>query len=530
MSTINKQKEINEIVKCGRDSSYFINKYVKIQHPTKGLIPFQTYPFQHDCLKDFDKHRFNIVLKSRQLGLSTLVAAYATWMAIFHKDKNILIIATKMAVAMNLIKKVKIAIKGLPRFLLMPEITADNKQSIEFSNGSSIKAVPTSADAGRSEALSILIIDEAAFIENFDTLWMGLYSTLSTGGRAIILSTPNGVGDKYHELYTKAEAGDNEFNPIKLMWDVHPDRNDEWLAAETRNMSQKAIAQELMCDFASSGDTYLTAEDLQSLGSWLKTPMEKWGPEGNVWVWKYPLTARKYIIPADVARGDGGDFSTFHVIDTEASEVVAEFRGKIPPDKFGILLAEAGRRYNNALLCPENNSIGYAVCMKLSELGYKNLYYANERDRITATFSVVDISKIGWQTDGHNRIKILQKLEEMLRNKRLLFRSTRLHEELKTFVWTGPQKAQAMKGYNDDLIMALAIGCWMYDSTDVHGKQSTDLNKIMLAGFAMNNKKADDSGIQVPISEMYVGRVGNVYMPIPGRKTEDSVDISWLIR
>ena len=105
-------------------------------------------------------------------------------------------------------------------------------------------------------------MDEAAFIRNFDELWMGLYSTLSTGGRAIVLSTPNGVGDKYHELCTGAENGENEFNFIKLLWDVHPERDTSWFELETKNMSRKQIAQELMCDFAASGDTFLSSRPL----------------------------------------------------------------------------------------------------------------------------------------------------------------------------------------------------------------------------------------------------------------------------
>ena len=119
--------------------------------------------------------------------------------------------------------------------MTLTEVVGSNKQGVEFSNGSQIKAVPTSDDAGRSEALSLLIIDEAAFIRNFDELWMGLYSTLSTGGRAVVLSTPNGVGDKYHDLCVKSESGENEFNFIKLMWDVHPERDSEWFDTETFN-------------------------------------------------------------------------------------------------------------------------------------------------------------------------------------------------------------------------------------------------------------------------------------------------------
>ncbi|HIG20258.1 MAG TPA: hypothetical protein EYQ78_05760, partial [Candidatus Poseidoniales archaeon] len=345
MATVNKQRQVREIVRCGKDPKYFFNKYVKIQHPTRGLISFATFPFQDVCIDDFVNHRYNVILKSRQLGISTLTAAYAVWLAIFYKDKNILVIATKLSVAMNFIKKVKVALKHLPPWLVLPELSTNNKTAVEFTNGSTIKAIPTSDDAGRSEALTLLIVDEAAFVRNFDELWMGLYPTLSTGGRAIVLSTPNGVGGQYYDLYMRADAGESEFNPIKLPWHVHPERADEWFENECKNLTQQQIAQELLCDFAASGETFLLAEHIERIRQQVRNPMEKWGPEMGVWVWKYPLTDHKYIISADVARGDAGDYSAFHVIDTNESEIVAEYKGKIPPDQFAILLNEAGMRY-----------------------------------------------------------------------------------------------------------------------------------------------------------------------------------------
>ena len=190
MATYGKKRQVEEIIKCGKDPIYFFNTYVKIQHPTRGLVPFDTFPFQDDCVQDFIDHKFNIILKSRQLGISTLSAAYAVWLSLFYKEQSILIIATKQKVAQNIIRKVKTILSNIPSWLYITKVVGNNKQEVEFSNGSIIKAVPTSDDAGRSEALSLLIIDEAAFIKNFDTLWTGLYSTLSTGGRAIILSTP----------------------------------------------------------------------------------------------------------------------------------------------------------------------------------------------------------------------------------------------------------------------------------------------------------------------------------------------------
>lgn len=483
-----KKRQVNEIIKCGKDPTYFFNKYVKIQHPQRGTIPFQTYSFQDDCVKQFVDHRFNIILKSRQLGLSTLTAAYAVWLALFYKDKNVLVIATKLSVAMNFIKKVKTAIQGLPKWLILPEITGNNKQSIEFSNGSTIKAIPTSDDAGRSEALSLLIVDEAAFVRNFDELWMGLYPTLSTGGRAIVLSTPNGVGGQYYDIYMKAVSKENEFNPIKLQWDVHPERDDVWFEKECKNLSEKQIAQELLCDFAASGDTFLTTQDIEYLRVSVSTPIDRWGPEMGVWVWKYCLTDHQYIISADIARGDGKDYSTFHVIDISESEVVAEYKGKVPPDQFALLLNEAGMRYNKALLCPESNTYGYAVLMKLFELRYPNIYFEKEKDKYAAMYGNGNIGKAGFSTQGPSRAKILTKLEEVVRNKHIKVHSSRLYEEMKTFIWRG-NKPQAMKSKNDDLVLALAIGVWLYDTSTSYSKQTVDLNKAMLEAMSVNSAK-----------------------------------------
>lgn len=491
MAVLSKDRQVAEIIACGKNSSYFINKYVKIQHPTRGTVPFTTYKFQDECLDKFEEHRFNVILKSRQLGISTLAAAYALWLALFYKDKAILIIATKLAVAQNFIKKVKVMLQNLPSWLIMPSMKSDTKQMVEFSNGSSIKAIPTSEDAGRSEALTLLIVDEAAFIGNFDELWTGLYPTLSTGGRAIVLSTPNGVGGQYHKIYAEAEGGHNEFNAIKLMWDVHPERDDVWFENESKNMTRKQVAQELLCDFAASGDTFLGANELDHIMSMTQTPIERWGPEMGVWVWRYALTDHKYIIAADVARGDGADYSACHVIDITSGEQVCEFKGKVPPDQYAVLLNEIGMRYNKALLCPENNSYGYAVCMKLKELGYPNLYYKDKKYQFMGAYAgSEDIANIGFTTGASNRTKMLTKLEEVLRNKQLRVRSTRLFDELKTFTWIG-QTPRAMKGYNDDLVISLAIATWLYDSSEDHSRHSHEMSKAMLAAFAVNRNRDD---------------------------------------
>ena len=147
-----------EYVKCVQDPAYFMKKYCMIQHPIQGKIPFDLYDFQEKTVSDLVTNRLNIILKARQLGISTITAAYVAWLVLFHRDKNVLIVATKLQTAANLVKKVKTILKNLPPWLKIANFSVDNKNSIELTNGSQVKASSTSGDAGRSEALSLLVI------------------------------------------------------------------------------------------------------------------------------------------------------------------------------------------------------------------------------------------------------------------------------------------------------------------------------------------------------------------------------------
>lgn len=484
---LSRAEQVQEIIKCGKDPVYFIKKYVKIQHPTRGTLDFETYPFQDDCVRQFQEHRLNIVLKSRQLGLSTVCAAYAVWLAIFYKDKNILVIATKLSTALNFIKKVKFALDNLPPWLLLPKFEP-TKQLIGFTNGSQIAAIPTSDDAGRSEALSLLIIDEAAFIRDFDTIWTGLAPTFSTGGSAIILSTPNGVGGQYYRLWTEAEAGQNKFNPIRLPWDVHPEHDEAWFREETKSLPRRKVAQEYLCDFISSGDTFLQPNDLEDLRSQIMEPVEKAGHDRNIWVWSPPVAGRTYVISADVARGDGGDYSAFHVIDVEDCEVAAEYMGKVPPEKLADMLNEWGKKYNEALIVPELNTFGYFVNTKLRDiLGYKKLYYANNKGDPFNYIPIDSDEMPGFTTSQKTRVQILTKLEELIRNKQLKTYSRRLHDQLQSFVWNG-NKPTAGKDSHDDLIMSLAIGCWLVEGGEGISEQAKQMAYAMLEATRLHRK------------------------------------------
>jgi hypothetical protein len=500
---LTKNEILKEILKSGKDPVYFINNYARIAHPLEGLIPFKLYPFQEDLLRDFNDNRFNVILKARQLGISTTTAAYVVWMMMFHRNKNILVIATKFQTAANLVKKVKHIIKNLPPWMQIANITIDNRASFVLSNGSEIKASSTSADAGRSEALSLLVIDEAAHVEGLDELWTGLYPTLSTGGRCIALSTPNGVGNWFHQVYTDAAQGQNDFFPTVLPWDVHPQRDVEWFEKETKNMSQRQIAQELQCNFNMSGETVIHPEDLSWIEATIKEPQYRTGFDRNFWIWEKAVDGCNYLLSADVARGDGKDNSTLHVIKLETMEIVAEYQGKPTLDVYADMIFGIGKEYNNAMIVVENNSVGIAVLNKLQGLGYNNIYYS-----IKSTHEYVDQLQgenmsnaiAGFSTTSKTRPLIIAKMEEFIRNKLITLYSSRTHNELKTFIWNNG-RPEAMRSYNDDLTMALAIGCWVRDTAFEAGKLEQEyrnafVNSMFVASTKINNQIKGQEGYQ----------------------------------
>jgi len=484
-----------ELLKCGRDPVYFINNYIKVAHPMKGLIPFNLYPFQEKCVEDFNDHRFNIILKARQLGLSTTSAAYITWLILFHRNKNVVVMATKLATASNLVKKVKLAMKSLPEWMMISKITIDNRNSFELDNGSQVKAISTSGDAGRSEALSLLVIDEAAIIEGLDHLWAGLYPTLSTGGDCIILSTPKGVGNMFHKLYTEAEQELNDFNPIRLPWDVHPERDEEWFEKETRNMKKTEIAQELLCNFNMSGATLVDGEDLERIFKMCSKPRYKTGYDRNFWIWEQFNSEGSYFLVADPARGDGADYSSIQIFDSKTMNQAAEYQGKLPLDMFANLIMDVSKEYGNCLTVVENNSIGLSVITKLQEMKHPNLYWSRKstHEQVDSLLAEEQSGVIcGFTNTVKTRPLIVAKLEEFIRNNVIKINSLRLANELKTFVWKDG-KAQAMRTYNDDLVMACAIGCWIRDTALVANAREAKYSQAMLSAFTTKRSTLNTS-------------------------------------
>ena len=482
-----------EYAKCATDPVYFLGKYGIIQHPVRGKVNFNLYDFQEKSLQSFMQHDYNIVLKARQLGLSTLTAGYALWMMTFQQDKNILVIATKQETAKNLVTKVRVMHANLPGWLKQPCVE-DNKLSLRYRNGSQIKAVASSEESGRSEALSLLIIDEAAFIDKIDTIWGAAQQTLATGGRALIISTPNGVGNFFHKTWVGAESGTNDFNFINLHWSVHPERGQEWRDEQDKLLGPSLAAQECDCDFITSGRGVIDGLLLENLKeSSVREPMEKRGIDSNYWIWQPPNYTKNYVVSADVSRGDGTDYSAFHIIDVESLEQVAEYKGKISTQDFGNMLVNVASEYNNALLVVENNNIGWAAIQQVIDREYPNLFYTSKdlqyvdvQHQMTNKYRSQERNMVpGFSTTSKTRPLIIAKLEEMFREESVVVHSQRLIDELFVFIYNG-NKAEAMTGYNDDLVMSFAIALWVRDTALRLRSEGIELSKKAIQGIGHN--------------------------------------------
>ena len=513
-----------EYIKCAKDPAYFMKKYCHIQHPTRGRILFNLYPFQDKILHLFRDEQYIITLKSRQLGISTLAAAYSLWLMLFHKDKNILALATTQATARNLVTKVIFMYDELPKWLKLPSVEK-NKLSLRLKNGSKVQAKSSSPDAARSEAVSLLLMDEAAFIDNVDDTFTAAQQTLATGGQCMALSTPNGVGNWFHQTWEKAETGENSFVPIRLPWTVHPERDPEWREQQDRDLGPRMAGQECDCDFLASGDTVFEPEDMAFYEeTYQKDPLERRGVDGNLWIWEGVDYSKSYMVVADVARGDATDYSAFHIFDIETCTQVAEYKGKIAPGDFGQMLVGIGSEYNEALLVVENANIGWATIEKILEREYRNLYYSprNHLDTVESYMSKWERDQLvpGFTMSARTRPLVVAKMIEYMRDHSVILQSKRVMGEMRVFIWKNG-KAQAQDRYNDDLIISCATALYVRDTALRLRQQGLDLARAQLSSFSNLNSK----------NKAIIQNVGNQREnPYIIKTANGEEDISWLIK
>ena len=443
------QEEIAEYVKCAKDPVYFVEKYVKIVHIDKGLVPMKLWDFQKEMLNQFHNNRFNIAKLSRQVGKSTVTCAYCLHYAIFNPEKTVAILANKGATAREMLGRMTKMLENLP-FFLQPGTRVLNKGSVEFSNGSSIIAASTSSSSIRGLSIALLVLDEFAFVQNSEEFYTSTYPVISSGkeSKVIITSTPNGINNMFFKLWRAAVHGESDYKPFTVLWDCVPGRDEEWKRETIRNTSEQQFKQEYLCEFIGSTSTLIDTKTLLGLKS--ATPVtEVWDTK----IYEKPIQGHNYVLVADVAKGRGQDYSTFSIFDVSVMpfKQVAVYRdNNVSPLRFPDYITRLATSYNKAVVVVENNDAGIVVCNELHyNIEYENMY--NTSQTKSNGIGVTMTSKV--KRVGCSNFK------DMLEQGKMEIVDAQTITEISAF---GPKKDSfaGLNGEHDDLVMNLVLFSW----------------------------------------------------------------------
>jgi Terminase large subunit, T4likevirus-type, N-terminal/Terminase RNaseH-like domain len=461
------KEQIEERIKCLQDPIYFVEKYMKIVHVDRGLVPFDLYSFQKDLMRSYINNRFTIAKLPRQVGKSTVTIGYILWTVLFGPMQNIAILANKASTARDILGKLQLAYEHIPLWM-QQGIVSWNKGSIELENGSKVIANATASSAARGSTYNIIFLDEFAFVpkniaEEFIT---SVYPTISSGKttKVIMVSTPNGM-NLFYKYWIDAVNKRNLYVPIEAHWSVVPGRDEEWAADQIKQLGQEKFDQEFGCDFIGSAGTLINSAKLGTL-AWIP-PIER---IGDLHIYERAKSDHVYVISVDTSEGQSLDYSAFTVIDcTQVPyKLVAKYyNNKIEPMLLPNVIFNVATSYNYAHVLIETNAIGGQVADVLhSDLEYENIFSTTNMGRggqkLSSGFK--KNSKLGVKTT--NQIKTIgcSNLKGLVENDKLLIQDFDVISELTSFVSTNSTFA-AEPGCHDDLAMTLVLFSWLTAQT-----------------------------------------------------------------
>ena len=552
MSNLTKEQVVLEYVKCQRDVQYALKTYLQTYDNTVSrYVPLELFPDQVSLLQDYEQFNENIALKYRQAGVSTVTAAWMSRKLVFAKKvkpEKILIIANKLDTSLEMANKIRAFVGQWPSWVGIDFSPEKNSQKhYKLNNGCEVKAVATSKDALRGFTPTILVFDEAAFIEADSDFWAACMASLSTGGKVIVVSTPNGYDPIYYEIYDQALRNMNDFKITEMFWFRDPryakdlylvktddiihyllnkeeynekdiiswedipfaDRNYDdlkelmnqgykpsstWFEAMVKKLKydKRKVSQELECNFLGSGDNVFDSKLMQNVReNMIREPQNKM--MGNaLWIWKEPVVGHKYVMGVDVSRGDSEDFSSFQIIDFDEREQVAEFVGKLPPDTMAEVCYKWANMYSCFVVIDITGGMGVSTSRKLQEMNFKNLYVDGVDTNNKWKYDAKAMDKIPGLNFNNKRVQIIASFEEVMRHGFRVY-SSRLYNEMNTFVYING-RPDHQKGHHDDLIMSIAMATYVAESSFANLTKVTEHTKAMIESWSMNtNTNARDA-------------------------------------
>lgn len=451
--------QIEELVKCRDDILYFTTNYVKIITLDEGEVLLDPYEYQLEALEHIANNRFYIGLWSRQSGKTTIVANYALWFAIFNENKNIGIVSNKETSAKRILDNIKKMYECLPAWL-KPGVTEYSKTFISFDNGTRIIISATTSDAFRGWPMNLVICDEFAFVpENqAEEFWSSNYPTISSSqtSKIVIISTPNGLFNIFHRLWTQAEAGENSFAGQKVIWDKVPGRDKAWAQEQIRNLGIQGFNQEFACKFLGSTNTVISPECLRTLLT-IHVDPKFYDLQDRLRVYEKPIDGARYILGVDPAKGTGEHFSTIQVLRIDSTipihlTQVAVFEDNLTDIyNFSAIINRLAIYYNNAYIMCENNGEGSAV------IGQIWWHWENE-GLVNSGSKEASLGVRSTRTTKPKAVLLMKKLIED-GSVELVDRET--IEQLGTYIEENDKFFG--KDKDDDLVDALFWGCYFFE-------------------------------------------------------------------
>jgi hypothetical protein len=449
--------ELEEVAKCAEDPAYFMRKYVKIIDLDRGLVNFDLFPYQEEMLDCMHNNRFAIMCTARQMGKTTLVAAYLLWAAIFNDSFTIAILANKADQSREIMSRLQLMYENLP-FFLQPGVKGWNKGDIYLANESKIFCAATSGSSIRGRSVNLVYLDEFAFVQNDLEFYTSTYPVVTAGQetKVIITSTPKGM-NLFYKLWSEAKTGKNDYKWVLVPWDRHPRRDQSWKDQQLRNMSQKQFDQEFECEFFGSENTLISGKKLQTL-----TFNDPTGGDQYYSVYDAPRMGHSYVVTVDTAEGIGMDYSVVSVIDVTCQPFtqVAKYRDNtIPPLMLAEVAYKIGMSYNEAAMVVETNSVGGQVANSIwYDFEYENMVTS----KVKLTENVENVSgraEIGVRTTSKTKLVGCSTLKSLIESDTLLIQDFDTVSELTTFIKKG-NKYQAEENKFDDIVMSLVMFAW----------------------------------------------------------------------
>lgn len=373
------KERLDEIDKCRRNLSHYAENYFYINTADDGKKIIKMYPAQKKILKSFEKNRLVITLASRQAGKTTLMTVFALHMACFRDDTRIIVVANKESTAKNILKRIKMAYENMPNWL-KPTVKQWDVTEVVFGNDSSIMITSTTSTAARGETANLLLIDEMAHIPHsfMSDFWRAVTPIISSSKKTKIfaISTSNGTGNMFYDIYSKAEKGGDAWKAERIDWWDVPGRDEKWMKDTIQTIgSQEAFDMEFGNSFEQTGESAIKSEIIKGLKAKVRDPIIVLY-DGCYKIWEAPQKGRIYIMGSDAGEGIGQTASVVNVLDitdlTDIRQVALYRNNTLNPYQFSRILFEIAGQWGSPYIALERNGVGGGVLDTL----YKQYRYS----------------------------------------------------------------------------------------------------------------------------------------------------------